>query len=116
MGTHPIFESDFDCLTDIMVCVPCIVIPALLWVYQNYLKKYLDPILGPILGPILKPLYSVIEPYVGKYINPPPKATGEESKCPVTGTSSATAEECPAAESPAEVPPSPARRRVKKAD
>jgi len=70
-----------------MVCVPCIIIPAVLWLYQNYLKKYLDPVLGPILGPILKPIYSVIEPYVGKYIgNSPPADNATPAKCPITGS------------------------------
>merc|ERR1711997_392356 len=95
MGTHPIFESDFDCLTDAMVCIPCIVIPVMLWVYQNYLKKYLDPVLGPILGPILKPLYGMIEPYVGKYVNPPPSAEGVK-KCPISGSGSTDEATCPA--------------------
>ena len=67
-----------------MVCVPCIVIPVILWVYQNYLKKYLDPVLGPILGPILKPIYAKIEPWVGKYV---PNAGSEPPKCPVSGVS-----------------------------
>ena len=67
-----------------MVCVPCIIIPVILWVYQNYLKKYLDPVLGPILGPILKPIYAKIEPWVGKYV---PNAGSEPPKCPVSGVS-----------------------------
>ena len=92
-----------------MVCIPCIVIPVMLWVYQNYLKKYLDPVLGPILGPILKPLYGMIEPYVGKYVNPPPD---QAPKCPVSGSSAEETKSCPAAD----CPPSPTRRRVKKAD
>jgi len=96
-----------------MVCVPCIVIPVILWVYQNYLKKYLDPVLGPILGPILKPIYAKIEPWVGKYV---PNAGSEPAKCPVSGVSAGEdkAAECPGAK--AEAPSSPTRRRVKKAD
>merc|ERR1711953_208534 len=86
MGTHPIFESDFDCLTD-MVCVPCIVIPVVLWIYQNYLRSYLEPVLGPILGPILKPIYAKIEPYIGKYV---PNSDSTEAKCPVSGKSSSS--------------------------
>merc|ERR1712137_397338 len=91
MGTHPIFESDFDCLTD-MVCVPCIVIPVVLWIYQNYLRSYLEPVLAPILGPILKPIYAVLEPYIGKYV--PNGDSTSASKCPVTGSSSKDAT-CP---------------------
>ena len=70
-----------------MVCVPCIIIPALIWLYKNYLAKYLDPVLAPVLGPVLKPMYAVIEPYVGKYINPPP-AGASGGTCPVSGKSS----------------------------
>merc|ERR1712110_1304221 len=115
MGTHPIFESDFDCLTD-MVCVPCIVIPVVLWIYQNYLRSYLEPVLGPILGPILKPIYAKIEPYIGKYI---PGNESAESKCPVSGQSgSSNSTECPASQSTAAdaSPKSTTKRRVKKAD
>merc|ERR1712110_513484 len=113
MGTHPIFESDFDCLTD-MVCVPCIVIPVVLWIYQNYLRSYLEPVLGPILGPILKPIYAKIEPYMGKYI---PGNETSESKCPVTGQSGSSSESaaCPGQSSDGS-PKAATKRKVKKAD
>merc|ERR1712141_864285 len=116
MGTHPIFESDFDCLTDNinMVCVPCIVIPVVLWIYQNYLRSYLEPVLGPILGPILKPIYAKIEPYIGKYI---PGNESAESKCPVSGqTGSSNSTECHASNAADASPKSTTKRRVKKAD
>ncbi|XP_066502715.1 UPF0729 protein C18orf32 homolog [Hoplias malabaricus] len=32
-----------------MVCIPCIVIPVLLWVY----KRFLEPILYPFISPIV---------------------------------------------------------------
>ncbi|KAL2099617.1 hypothetical protein ACEWY4_004011 [Coilia grayii] len=32
-----------------MVCIPCIVIPVLLWVY----KRFLEPIIYPIISPII---------------------------------------------------------------
>ncbi|XP_020669152.3 UPF0729 protein C18orf32 homolog [Pogona vitticeps] len=32
-----------------MVCIPCIVIPVLLWVYKRFLEPYLYPIIGPFL-------------------------------------------------------------------
>uniref|UniRef100_A0A3Q3FT11 Chromosome 18 open reading frame 32 n=1 Tax=Labrus bergylta TaxID=56723 RepID=A0A3Q3FT11_9LABR len=32
-----------------MVCIPCIVIPVLLWVY----KRFLEPILYPFISPIM---------------------------------------------------------------
>nr|XP_006627263.1 PREDICTED: UPF0729 protein C18orf32 homolog [Lepisosteus oculatus]XP_015194962.1 PREDICTED: UPF0729 protein C18orf32 homolog [Lepisosteus oculatus]XP_015194967.1 PREDICTED: UPF0729 protein C18orf32 homolog [Lepisosteus oculatus]XP_015194971.1 PREDICTED: UPF0729 protein C18orf32 homolog [Lepisosteus oculatus] len=36
-----------------MVCIPCIVIPVLLWVY----KKFLEPIIYPFISPILSRLW-----------------------------------------------------------
>merc|ERR1712189_32947 len=117
MGTHPIFESDFDCLTDLLIwfAFPCIVIPAVLWLYQNYLRSYLEPVLAPILGPILKPIYALIEPYVGQYV----PNSNSSSKCPVTGKGSDSAEtSCPGAnqDSDAETSPKATKRKVKKAD
>merc|ERR1712180_293659 len=115
MGTHPIFESDFDCLTD-MVRVPCIVIPVVLWIYQNYLRSYLEPVLGPILGPILKPIYAKLEPYIGKYV---PNSNSTEAKCPVSGKST-TDGTCPGDTKKTETPsescdtsPKATKRRVK---
>ncbi|XP_056303006.1 UPF0729 protein C18orf32 homolog [Danio aesculapii] len=32
-----------------MVCIPCIVIPVLLWVY----KRFLEPVLYPFISPII---------------------------------------------------------------
>ncbi|XP_020373702.2 UPF0729 protein C18orf32 homolog [Rhincodon typus] len=37
-----------------MVCIPCIVIPVLLWVY----KKFLEPILYPFISPFISRLWS----------------------------------------------------------
>ncbi|CBY23865.1 unnamed protein product [Oikopleura dioica] len=99
-----------------MVCVPCIIIPALIWLYKNYLAKYLDPVLAPVLGPILKPMYAVIEPYVGKYINPPP-AGASGGTCPVSGKSSDSDAKCPGeSASTTATPASPPRRKTKKAE
>ncbi|XP_067839617.1 UPF0729 protein C18orf32 homolog [Heptranchias perlo] len=36
-----------------MVCIPCIVIPVLLWVY----KKFLEPILYPFIAPFISRLW-----------------------------------------------------------
>ncbi|NXD45998.1 CR032 protein, partial [Copsychus sechellarum] len=36
-----------------MVCIPCIVIPVLLWVY----KKFLEPYLYPVIAPFIKHLW-----------------------------------------------------------
>ncbi|XP_021235452.1 UPF0729 protein C18orf32 homolog [Numida meleagris] len=37
-----------------MVCIPCIVIPVLLWVY----KKFLEPYIYPIIAPFIKRVWS----------------------------------------------------------
>merc|ERR1711892_1033537 len=103
--------------TSSMVCVPCIIIPAVIWIYQNYLRSYLEPILAPILGPILKPLYALVEPYIGKYVpNADSPGAGGGAKCPVTGSSSSStdATTCPGAES--QTTPKVTKRKVKKAD
>ncbi|XP_069820928.1 UPF0729 protein C18orf32 homolog [Dendropsophus ebraccatus] len=36
-----------------MVCIPCIVIPVLLWVY----KKFLEPIIYPVISPFISRLW-----------------------------------------------------------
>lgn len=35
-----------------MVCIPCIVIPILLWVYKKFLEPYLYPLVSPFVGRI----------------------------------------------------------------
>ncbi|NXW65690.1 CR032 protein, partial [Eurystomus gularis] len=37
-----------------MVCIPCIVIPVLLWVY----KKFLEPYIYPVIAPFVKRLWA----------------------------------------------------------
>ncbi|XP_056586950.1 UPF0729 protein C18orf32 homolog [Triplophysa dalaica] len=37
-----------------MVCIPCIVIPVLLWVYKRFLEPYIYPIISPIISPIIR--------------------------------------------------------------
>ncbi|XP_053888037.1 UPF0729 protein C18orf32 homolog [Malaclemys terrapin pileata] len=32
-----------------MVCIPCIVIPILLWVYKKFLEPYVYPIISPFI-------------------------------------------------------------------
>ncbi|XP_015682794.1 UPF0729 protein C18orf32 homolog [Protobothrops mucrosquamatus] len=32
-----------------MVCIPCIVIPVLLWVYKRFLEPYLYPFISPLI-------------------------------------------------------------------
>nr|XP_046230383.1 UPF0729 protein C18orf32 homolog [Scatophagus argus]XP_046230384.1 UPF0729 protein C18orf32 homolog [Scatophagus argus] len=33
-----------------MVCIPCIVIPVLLWVYKRFLEPFLYPVISPIIN------------------------------------------------------------------
>ncbi|XP_019577014.1 UPF0729 protein C18orf32 homolog [Rhinolophus sinicus] len=33
-----------------MVCIPCIVIPVLLWVYKKFLEPYLYPLISPFVS------------------------------------------------------------------
>ncbi|XP_006891767.1 PREDICTED: UPF0729 protein C18orf32 homolog [Elephantulus edwardii] len=35
-----------------MVCIPCIVIPVLLWVYKKFLEPYLYPLVAPFVSRI----------------------------------------------------------------
>ncbi|XP_017263427.1 UPF0729 protein C18orf32 homolog [Kryptolebias marmoratus] len=37
-----------------MVCIPCIVIPVLLWVY----KRFLEPIIYPLISPIISTFWT----------------------------------------------------------
>nr|XP_057910780.1 UPF0729 protein C18orf32 homolog [Doryrhamphus excisus] len=37
-----------------MVCIPCIVIPVLLWVY----KRFLEPILYPFISPLINTFWT----------------------------------------------------------
>ncbi|XP_026153936.1 UPF0729 protein C18orf32 homolog [Mastacembelus armatus] len=37
-----------------MVCIPCIVIPVLLWVY----KRFLEPIIYPFISPIINTFWT----------------------------------------------------------
>ncbi|XP_029778213.1 UPF0729 protein C18orf32 homolog [Suricata suricatta] len=33
-----------------MVCIPCIVIPVLLWIYKKFLEPYIYPLLAPFVS------------------------------------------------------------------
>uniref|UniRef100_A0A8D0NX73 CR032 protein n=1 Tax=Sus scrofa TaxID=9823 RepID=A0A8D0NX73_PIG len=33
-----------------MVCIPCIVIPVLLWVYKKFLEPYIYPLISPFVS------------------------------------------------------------------
>ncbi|TWW66620.1 UPF0729 protein C18orf32 homolog [Takifugu flavidus] len=35
-----------------MVCIPCIVIPVLLWVYKRFLEPFLYPLISPIVNTV----------------------------------------------------------------
>ncbi|KAM4810224.1 UPF0729 protein C18orf32 homolog [Rhinophrynus dorsalis] len=56
-----------------MVCIPCIVIPVLLWVY----KKFLEPIVYPFISPFINRIW----PKKAVQSVPPPssKETGESN-------------------------------------
>ncbi|XP_067886555.1 UPF0729 protein C18orf32 homolog [Heterodontus francisci] len=56
-----------------MVCIPCIVIPVLLWVY----KKFLEPILYPFISPFISRLW-------------PKRAVKEEVAAPKVGACNGT--------------------------
>ncbi|NWX22667.1 CR032 protein, partial [Aegotheles bennettii] len=32
-----------------MVCIPCIVIPVLLWIYKKFLEPYIYPVIAPFV-------------------------------------------------------------------
>ncbi|NWH40473.1 CR032 protein, partial [Chloropsis hardwickii] len=36
-----------------MVCIPCIVIPVLLWVYKKFVEPYIYPLVAPFIKRIL---------------------------------------------------------------
>ncbi|XP_059102243.1 UPF0729 protein C18orf32 homolog [Peromyscus eremicus] len=33
-----------------MVCIPCIVIPVLLWIFKKFLEPYLYPLVSPVVS------------------------------------------------------------------
>ncbi|NXS87187.1 CR032 protein, partial [Erpornis zantholeuca] len=33
-----------------MVCIPCIVIPVLLWLYKKFVEPYIYPVIAPLLN------------------------------------------------------------------
>ncbi|NXQ56884.1 CR032 protein, partial [Anthoscopus minutus] len=44
-----------------MVCIPCIVIPVLLWVYKKFVEPYIYPVIAPFIKRIW-PKRAVQEP------------------------------------------------------
>uniref|UniRef100_A0A6G1R970 Chromosome Z open reading frame, human C18orf32 n=1 Tax=Hypotaenidia okinawae TaxID=2861861 RepID=A0A6G1R970_9GRUI len=48
-----------------MVCIPCIVIPVLLWVYKKFLEPYIYPIIAPFIKRVW-PKRAVQEPAATK--------------------------------------------------
>ncbi|NXB39329.1 CR032 protein, partial [Eulacestoma nigropectus] len=36
-----------------MVCIPCIVIPVLLWVYKKFVEPYIYPVIAPFVKRVL---------------------------------------------------------------
>ncbi|XP_036207263.1 UPF0729 protein C18orf32 homolog [Myotis myotis] len=33
-----------------MVCIPCIIIPVLLWIYKKFLEPYIYPLISPFVS------------------------------------------------------------------
>ncbi|KFP32094.1 UPF0729 protein C18orf32, partial [Colius striatus] len=48
-----------------MVCIPCIVIPVLLWVYKKFLEPYIYPVIAPFIKRVW-PKKAVHEPAATK--------------------------------------------------
>ncbi|KAM6106247.1 UPF0729 protein C18orf32 homolog [Pterocles gutturalis] len=48
-----------------MVCIPCIVIPVLLWVYKKFLEPYIYPVIAPFIKRVW-PKKAVQEPTATK--------------------------------------------------
>ncbi|XP_075302565.1 UPF0729 protein C18orf32 homolog [Opisthocomus hoazin] len=48
-----------------MVCIPCIVIPVLLWVYKKFLEPYIYPVIVPFIKRVW-PKKAVQEPTAAK--------------------------------------------------
>lgn len=51
---HQVLHFEHPASTTVMVCIPCIVIPVLLWVY----KRFLEPILYPFISPIINTFWN----------------------------------------------------------
>lgn len=47
---HLLLFPRFTFLAPVMVCIPCIVIPVLLWVYKRFLEPFLYPFISPIIN------------------------------------------------------------------
>ncbi|XP_071794532.1 UPF0729 protein C18orf32 homolog [Asterias amurensis] len=75
-----------------MVCLPCIVIPLLLWVFHRFLQPYLLP----LMPARIQKWFSVKAEKMEHYGGPPPENTSESEKtpsCPMTtGGQTATTE------------------------
>ncbi|XP_005356325.1 UPF0729 protein C18orf32 homolog [Microtus ochrogaster] len=35
-----------------MVCIPCVVIPVLLWIFKKFLEPYIYPLVSPVISRI----------------------------------------------------------------
>ncbi|OCT98872.1 UPF0729 protein C18orf32 homolog [Xenopus laevis] len=63
-----------------MVCIPCIVIPVLLWVY----KKFLEPIVYPFISPIINRIWPK---KAVQNTSTPVKSEESNGTCKASGTS-----------------------------
>ncbi|AWP15390.1 putative UPF0729 protein C18orf32 -like isoform 5 [Scophthalmus maximus] len=48
------FWTYFFVFATVMVCIPCIVIPVLLWIY----KRFLEPIVYPFISPFINKFWT----------------------------------------------------------
>ncbi|XP_057675502.1 UPF0729 protein C18orf32 homolog [Corythoichthys intestinalis] len=73
-----------------MVCIPCIVIPVLLWVY----KRFLEPILYPFISPFINTFWTkkavqesgTGDPSMGDKCNVTPKETKHNGEVTANGS------------------------------
>ncbi|NP_001134540.1 CR032 protein [Salmo salar] len=63
-----------------MVCIPCIVIPVLLWVYKRFLEPIIYPFIGPIISRFWPTRNAVQERGIG---TGDVKASDKSNGCPV---------------------------------
>ncbi|XP_021478307.1 UPF0729 protein C18orf32 homolog [Oncorhynchus mykiss] len=76
------FRLPFDLtrVATVMVCIPCIVIPVLLWVYKRFLEPIIYPFIGPIISRFWPTRKAVQESGIG---TGDVKASEKSNGCPV---------------------------------
>uniref|UniRef100_UPI00358FBC37 UPF0729 protein C18orf32 homolog n=1 Tax=Myxine glutinosa TaxID=7769 RepID=UPI00358FBC37 len=69
-----------------MVCIPCIVVPFLLWIF----KRFLEPYVYPLVSPLIKRIW----PDRTLQVPPPPSSGMEHSKEGALQANGTTNQEC----------------------